>query len=93
MQPKTVLNHSRLTDWHNALFPSEHSGMYKILVVNWRENTTGPMQAVSGALGREIVHFQAPDSSKLPAEIERFMTWFNAHPDTFEVIKSAVVHL
>jgi Fic family protein len=87
------LTADRLFGWHSALFPSGRSGMYKILVGNWREDTTGPMQVVSGALGREIVHFQAPDSSKLPAEMERFLTWLNAEPDIDEVIKSAVAHL
>jgi Fic family protein len=87
------LTADRLFGWHSALFPSGRSGMYKILVGNWREDTTGPMQVVSGALGREVVHFQAPDSSKLSAEMERFLTWFNADPDTDEVIKSAVAHL
>jgi Fic family protein len=87
------LTADRLFGWHSALFPSGRSGMYKILVGNWREDSSGPMQVVSGALGREIVHFQAPDSSKLPAEMERFLNWFNAEPDTDEVIKSAVAHL
>jgi Fic family protein len=87
------LTADRLFGWHNALFPSGRSGMYKILVGNWREDTTGPMQVVSGALGREVVHFQAPDSSKLPVEMEQFMTWFNTEADTDEVIKSAIAHL
>jgi Fic family protein len=87
------LTADRLFGWHSALFPSGRSGMYKILVGNWREDSSGPMQVVSGALGREIVHFQAPDSSKLPAEMERFLNWLNAEPDTDEVIKSAVAHL
>lgn len=87
------LTADRLFGWHSALFPSGRSGMFKILVGNWREDTTGPMQVVSGVLGREIVHFQAPDSSKLPKEMERFMTWFNTEADTDEVIKSAVAHL
>jgi Fic family protein len=87
------LTADRLFGWHSALFPSGRSGMYKILVGNWREDSSGPMQVVSGALSREIVHFQAPDSSKLPAEMERFLNWLNAEPDTDEVIKSAVAHL
>jgi Fic family protein len=87
------LTADRLFGWHSALFPSGRSGMYKILVGSWRKDTTGPMKVVSGALGREIVHFQAQDSSKLPAEMERFLTWFNAEPDTDEVLKSAVAHL
>jgi Fic family protein len=87
------LTTERLFGWHSALFPTGRSGMYKILVGNWREDTTGPMQVVSGALGREVVHFQAPDSTKLPAEMQRFLTWFNTEAKTDEVIKSAVAHL
>ncbi|WP_255070217.1 Fic family protein [Lacihabitans sp. LS3-19] len=88
-----LLTTDRLFGWHSALFSSGRSGMYKILVGNWREDTTGPMQVVSGALGREIVHFQAPGSEKIPVEMERFMIWFNAKAETDEVIKSAIAHL
>ena len=87
------LTAERLFGWHSALFPSGRSGMYKILVGKWREDSTGPMQVVSGALGREIVHFQAPDSSILALEMERFISWFNSSAETDEVIKSAVAHL
>jgi Fic family protein len=56
------LTAERLFDWHAALFPTGRSEMYKITVADWRKDTTGPMQVVSGALGKEKVHFQAPDS-------------------------------
>ena len=59
------LTKDRLFDWHAALFPTGRSGMYKIIVGNWRDDSTGPMQVVSGALGKEKVHYQAPDASIL----------------------------
>ena len=57
------LTAERLFDWHAALFPTGRSGMYRITVADWRKDTTGPMQVISGAIGKEKVHFQAPDSS------------------------------
>jgi hypothetical protein len=56
------LTAERLFDWHAALFPTGRSGMYKITVADWRKDTTGPLQVVSGPMGKEKVHFQAPDS-------------------------------
>lgn len=89
-KPLTV---DRLFDWHAALFPTGRSGMYKIIVADWRKDTTGPMQVVSGALGKEKVHFQAPDSSSLKNEINTFLHWFNHKEDIDLVIKAAVAHL
>lgn len=88
-----ILDEERLFGWHSALFPSGRSGLYKIQVGTWREDTTGPMQVVSGAIGREKVHYQAPDSEKVPFEMERFIEWFNLDSKIDEVIKSAVAHL
>ncbi|HKJ40803.1 MAG TPA: Fic family protein [Sunxiuqinia sp.] len=82
----------RLFDWHAALFPTGRSGMYKITVADWRKDTTGPMQVVSGAMGKEKVHFQAPDSSLVENEMNRFLDWFNSKKMDL-VIKSAVAHL
>lgn len=88
-----TLTEDRLFDWHAALFPTGRSGMYKIVVANWRNDSTGPMQVVSGAIGKEKVHFQAPDSSMLPFEMERFLDWFNNEKKIDLLIKSAVAHL
>src|SRR6056297_1770759 len=63
------LTADRLFDWHAALFPTGRSGMYKIQVADWRKDTTGPMQVVSGALGKEKVHFEAPDSNLVENEM------------------------
>ena len=82
----------RLFDWHAALFPTGRSGMYKITVAGWREDTTGPMQVVSGAMGKERVHFQAPASELLEKEMSQFIHWFN-HDSTDLVLKAAIAHL
>lgn len=86
------LNAERLFDWHAALFPTGRSGMYKITVADWRKDTSGPMQVVSGALGKEKVHFQAPDSDLIEEEMNRFIDWFNTQQMEL-VVKAAVAHL
>jgi Fic family protein len=87
--PLTV---DRLFNWHAALFPTGRSGMYKITVAEWRKDTSGPMQVVSGAMGKEKVHFQAPDAHVLENEMTRFIAWFNNCEMDF-VVKAAVAHL
>jgi Fic family protein len=87
------LTKSRLFDWHAALFPTGRSGMYKITVADWRKDTTGPMQVVSGAMGKEKVHFQAPDSDLVEKEMKAFLDWFNNYDKIDLVIKAAVAHL
>ncbi|CDF79647.1 Fic family protein [Formosa agariphila KMM 3901] len=86
------LTKDRLFDWHAALFPTGRSGMYKITVADWRQNTTGPMQVVSGAMGKEKIHFQAPNSDVLDEEMTRFLDWFNTSK-TDLVLKAAIAHL
>jgi Fic family protein len=83
----------RLFDWHAALFPTGRSSMYKIIVGNWRVDTTGPMQVISGAMGKEKVHFQAPDSYNVPNEMNQFMDWYNNNENIDLVLKAAVAHL
>ncbi len=87
------LTAERLFDWHAALFPTGRSGMYKIRVANWRHDTTGPMQVVSGAMGKERIHFQAPDSTRVEKEMIQFLRWFNKPKEMDLVIKAAVAHL
>lgn len=86
------LTADRLFDWHAALFPTGRSGMYKIVVADWRKDTNGPMQVVSGAMGKEKVHFQAPDSDLVDKEMSRFLDWFN-NSKLDLVIKAAIAHL
>lgn len=92
-QYSKALPEDRLFRWHSALFPSGRSGISKLRVGQWREDTTGPMQVVSGALGREVVHFEAPHSDKVPAEMQQFITWFNTPSEQDAVLKAAVAHL
>jgi len=87
------LTAERLFNWHAALFPTGRSGMYKITVAGWRKDTTGPMQVVSGAIGKEKVHFQAPDSSLVEKEMNLFLDWFNNYLKIDLVIKAAIAHL
>lgn len=86
------LTADRLFGWHAALFPTGRSGMYKITVADWRKDSTGPMQIVSGAMGKEKVHFQAPESALVEKEMTRFLDWFNTNKIDL-VIKAAIAHL
>jgi Fic family protein len=90
---KKKLTSDRLFGWHSAMFPSGRSGMYKIIVGNWRDDSTGPMQVVSGPLGKEKVHFQAPDSKKIKREIQKFLTWFNSNSNFDPTIQAGIAHL
>lgn len=87
------LTKERLFNWHAALFPMGRSGLFKITVADWRMDISGKMQVVSGAAGREKVHFQAPDANLVEMEINRFLQWFNEENKTDLVIKAAIAHL
>lgn len=87
------LTAERLFAWHAALFPTGRSGMTKIIVGAWRDETSGPMQVVSGPFGRETVHYEAPTSERLDAEMEAFLEWFNDAPQTDPVLKAALAHV
>ncbi|HEV8040695.1 MAG TPA: Fic family protein [Bryobacteraceae bacterium] len=89
-QPLTA---DRLFGWQASLFPSGHSGLSKITVGSWREDKNGPMEVVSGAIGRERVHFEAPAAARLDGEMKVFLDWFNANPGTDLVLKAALAHL
>jgi Fic family protein len=92
-QNELPLNTERLFSWHAALFPTGRSGMYKIVVGNWRKDETGPMQVISGAIGKEKVHYQAPDAAILDTEMNAFMEWFNSEVKLDPVIKAGIAHL
>jgi Fic family protein len=89
----TALTSKRLFGWHAALFPTGYSGLNKIKVGAWRPDEAGPMQVVSGPIGRERVHYEAPKAAKLPSEMKAFVDWFNANQDIDPVVKAAVAHL
>ena len=90
---KDPLTKDRICGWHAALFPTGSSGMHKITAGDWRGDKGGPMQIVSGPIGREKVHYTAPEAARLEAEMNRFMEWFNADKTMEPVIKSAIAHL
>jgi Fic family protein len=87
------LTFERLCSWHASLFPTGSSGMRKIKVGAWRDDSTGPMQVVSGPIGRERVHFQAPPAQHLDAEMQSFLHWFEADAEVDPVLKAGKAHL
>ena len=87
------LTAERLFGWHAALFPTGYSGMTRIEVGQWRTDAEGPMQVVSGHMGRRKVHFQAPPAQALAAEIDRFLAWANAETGEPMLIKAGLAHL
>ncbi len=87
------LDEERLFAWHAALFPTGRSGMTKITVGAWRDDSTGPMQVISGPIGQERVHFEAVAAPRLAAEMSAFLAWFNAKSEIDEVLKGALAHL
>ena len=86
------LSDVRLFGWHAALFPTGRSGMQAIVVGGWRTASSGAMQVVSGPLGREKVHYEAPAADRLKKEMAAFTHWFNGAPVTDLVVKSALAH-
>ena len=87
------LTKDRLYGWHSALFPSGRSGMHKITVGNWRLPESDPMQVVSGSIGKEKIHFQAPAASELCKEISKFLHWYENENCLDPVIKAGIAHL
>jgi len=87
------LTKDRVFGWHAALFPSGWSNLYKITVADWRKDTTGPMQVVSGPMGKEKVHYQAPNSDRIELEMKKFLQWFENENDIDLVLKAAIAHL
>jgi Fic family protein len=87
------LTRERLFAWHAALFPMGRSGLRKIAVGGWRTDKTGPMQVVSGPVGRQRVHYEAPAANRLGAEMAAFLDWFDSPEPIDPVLKAAVAHL
>ena len=83
----------RLFGWHAALFPTGYTGITTINVGAWRDDATGPMQVVSGPIGRQWVHFEAPPADKLEAETEGFLKWANGPSGEPPLIKAGLAHL
>lgn len=87
------LTAERVIAWHASLFPTGRTGMRKIRVGAWRDDKTGPMQVVSGPIGRERVHFEAPAARRLNREMKAFVDWFNKDADIDAVLKAGLSHL
>ena len=87
------LTEERLFAWHAALFPTGRSGMRRIAAGAWRGDGAGPMQIVSGPVGRERVHYEAPEAKRLGREMKAFLKWFNGTDDIEPVLKAALAHL
>lgn len=87
------LTAERLFGWHAALFPTGRSGMYKITVADWRIGDE-PMQVVSGAMGHEVVHYEAPASRDVPQMMVEFLRWVETDDSYLDpILKAAIAHL
>jgi len=87
------ITRERLFGWHAALFPSGYSGLHRIRVGGWREDADGPMRVVSGPVGRQRVHFEAPPAARLEGEMARFLAWANRPLDAAPLLKAGLGHL
>ncbi len=90
---RALLTGERLFAWHAALFPTGRSGMTRIIVGAWRYEASGPVQVVSGPIGRETVHYEAPVAARLDGEMAAFLAWFKGDAALDPVLKAAVAHL
>ena len=88
-----ALTQERLFGWHAALFPTGHSGMFKLTVAAYRDDAAGAMQVVSGGIGHEKVHYKAPSAAILQTEMTNFLDWFNHELGLDPVIKAGLAHL
>jgi Fic family protein len=87
------LDAQRLFGWHASLFPGGRSGLKRIEAGAWRSGRSGPMQVVSGPVGRERVHFEAPDAGSVDREMARFLNWFEGETAVDLVLKAGIAHL
>ena len=87
------LTAKRLFGWHAAMFPTGYSGLSTIRMGQWRDNSQGLMQVVSGPTHRQKVHYEAPPARQLDAEMGNFLHWFNADLQDDPMIKAGLAHL
>lgn len=90
---RTPVNQERLFGWHAALFPTGYSGLAKISVGVWRDDANGPMQVVSGPIGRQRVHYEAPPANRLDTETRRFFDWVNGPANDPPLLRAGLGHL
>jgi Fic family protein len=87
------VSRERLLGWHAALFPTGYSGLHRIRIGGWRDDATGPKLVVSGPIGRQRVHFEAPPADRLESEITRFLDWVNGESKEPPLLKAGLGHL
>ena len=85
------LTSDRLFDWHASLFPTGRTHLHKITVADWRKE--GPMQVISGPMGKEKIHYEAPHSERVAKEMDDFLYWFENEEGVDLVLKAAIAHL
>ncbi|MEX3945364.1 Fic family protein [Paraburkholderia sp. BR10937] len=90
---RAPVTRERLFGWHAALFPTGYAGLSRINVGAWRDDANGPMQVISGPIGRQRVHFEAPPANRLEAGTRRFLDWLNGPAQEPPLIKAALGHL
>jgi Fic family protein len=90
---KDKLSKKRLISWHTGLFPVTDSRNQKITAGGWRNDSNGPLKIVSVVMGREKVHFEAPEAYMLETEMKLFLKWFNQDQGLDPVIKAGLAHL
>jgi Fic family protein len=87
------LSDERLFGWHSSLFPTGRSGIHRIRVGAWRDDSAGPMEVVSGPIGKEKTHFQAPPANRVEQDMQAFLDWFNRNAEIDPVLKAGLAHL
>ena len=90
---KALLTPERLFGWQASLFPTGYSGMHKVKTGAWRDDAAGPMQVVSGPIGRQRVHYQAPPAAQLDGEMQAFLDWFNRRGEPEGLLRAGLAHL
>ena len=91
---KQALTPERLFGWHAALFPTGYSGLHKIQVASWRDDRNGPMRVVSGPIGRELIHYEAPPAEGLEKEMDRFFCWWEESRKEMDgLLRASLSHL
>jgi len=89
-----ALTPERLFGWHAALFPTGYSGLHKIQVASWRDDRSGPMNVVSGPIGREKIHYEAPPAERLVNEMNRFFCWWEESRKEMDgLLRAGMAHL
>ena len=90
---EALLTPERLFGWQASLFPTGYSGMHKVKTGAWRDDAAGPMQVVSGPIGRQQVHYQAPLAPQLDGEMQAFLDWFNRRGEPEGLLRAGLAHL